>query len=251
MIDRPRFDVDDTTTSYSPPPADRPRWVDQGWGAAPQAQPQTPQHWFDPNAYQSSTSPKRLPPTPPALAPGTTNSAPAASSPTPRATDGPMAGSRRGMAAMVVVVALLSAGLASGGTYLLLLAGGHLDRDQGSANVARATPLQPVTITEASAMTAAVDAVGPAVVTITSAGGAAGSAVDAYQLPATGTGSGILWDPHGWVLTNGHVVCGAGALTIKLADGREFSGTLYGLDSLTDLAIVKIDGHRPAVCALR
>ena len=146
------------------------------------------------------------------------------------------------MAAIVVAVALMSAGLASGGTYLLLLAGGHLDRSQGSTVVARATQLQPMTITEASAMTAAVDAVGPAIVTITSVGGTASSAINSYDLPATGTGSGILWDPRGWVLTNGHVVCGAGALTIKLADGREFMGTLYGLDSLTDLAIVKIDG---------
>ena len=33
MTDRPRFDVDDTTSSYSPPPSTRPKWVDQGWGA--------------------------------------------------------------------------------------------------------------------------------------------------------------------------------------------------------------------------
>ena len=144
---------------------------------------------------------------------------------------------------MVAVVGLLSAGLASGSTYLLLLAGGHLDRQSiGSGAVVRPTPLQPVTITEQSAMTAAIDAVGPAVVTITSPAGTSGTATDLYRLPATGTGSGILYDPRGWVLTNGHVVCGAGALSIKLADGREFSATLYGLDSLTDLAIVKIDG---------
>ena len=147
------------------------------------------------------------------------------------------------MAAIVVVVALLSAGLASGGTYLLLLAGGHLDHAQGSHERGPRNPAS-----------AGDDHRGFG----HDGGRGCGRAgrgdhhlgrrhgrqhtVNAYQLPATGTGSGILWDPRGWVLTNGHVVCGAGALTIKLADGREFIGSLYGLDSLTDLAIVKIDG---------
>ena len=43
------------------------------------------------------------------------------------------------------------------------------------------------------------------------------------------------------MLTNRHVVCGADALTVKLADGREFEATDYGIDTLTDLAIVQID----------
>ena len=60
-------------------------------------------------------------------------------------------------------------------------------------------------------------------------------------MPATGIGSGVIFDKSGWILTNRHVVCGADSLTVKLSDGREFTGKTYGIDTLTDLAIVKVD----------
>ena len=90
-------------------------------------------------------------------------------------------------------------------------------------------------IDESSAVIEAVDRVAPAVVTInTSGGGLLGS--------ATGTGSGVIYDPGGWILTNRHVVEDASTLTVTLNDGRVFEGTVYGIDTLTDLAIVRIDG---------
>ena len=55
-------------------------------------------------------------------------------------------------------------------------------------------------------------------------------------------GSGIVYDSRGWILTNKHVVDGTTGITIRLQDGREAPGSTYGLDTLTDLAIVKIDG---------
>ena len=58
----------------------------------------------------------------------------------------------------------------------------------------------------------------------------------------------MIYNAGGWILTNRHVVCGADALTVKLLDGTEFTGRTYGTDSLTDLAIVKVDGKDlPAV----
>jgi serine protease Do len=63
---------------------------------------------------------------------------------------------------------------------------------------------------------------------------------DPFDVPATGVGSGVLFDARGWVITNRHVVCGASSLSVKLADGREFPATTYGIDSLTDLAIVQV-----------
>ena len=77
-------------------------------------------------------------------------------------------------------------------------------------------------------------------VTITSRAGA--QTTDPFSLPATGIGSGVIYNAVGWILTNRHVVCGADALTVKLLDGSEFTGHSYGTDSLTDLAIVKVDG---------
>jgi S1-C subfamily serine protease len=66
-----------------------------------------------------------------------------------------------------------------------------------------------------------------------------------YGLPAdqapVGVGSGFVFDANGWILTNNHVVDGATNLTVQLADGRSFPAKVYGSDTLTDLAIVKID----------
>ena len=60
-------------------------------------------------------------------------------------------------------------------------------------------------------------------------------------IPETGVGSGVIYDSHGWILTNRHVVEGSDRLSVELNDGRVFEGTVYGIDTLTDLAIVKVD----------
>jgi serine protease Do len=218
MTDRPRFDADETTSSYSPPPDDRPRWgVEQGWVPP---QPQTPQHWIEPTWSQGLQAPVPVP---------------------------PPARPRRGRTLVALLfISLLSAGLASGGTYYLLLTTGHLNSpaappSQPTGLAASQSPVaQNVTITEQSAVTQAAQAVSPAVVTITSRAGA--QTTDPFSLPATGIGSGVIYNAVGWILTNRHVVCGADALTVKLLDGSEFTGSTYGIDSLTDLAIVKVDG---------
>ena len=71
------------------------------------------------------------------------------------------------------------------------------------------------------------------------------SVANPYNLPsgqtATGVGSGVVFDSNGWILTNHHVVEGAEKLTVRLRDGRTFPATVYGIDTLTDLAIVKVD----------
>ena len=61
-------------------------------------------------------------------------------------------------------------------------------------------------------------------------------------IPREGTGSGVIIDPSGIVLTNNHVVNGADEVTIHLADGREFKGEDIRTDERSDLAIVHIQG---------
>ncbi len=64
------------------------------------------------------------------------------------------------------------------------------------------------------------------------------------------TGSGVIVDAAGDVLTNRHVVSGMDAVTIRLADHRSFPGRLVGEDPLTDVAVVRFEQPPPdLVCA--
>jgi len=55
-----------------------------------------------------------------------------------------------------------------------------------------------------------------------------------------GTGSGFIWDEHGHVVTNFHVIEGASEATVRLADGREVQASLVGASPSHDLAVLKI-----------
>ncbi|MDY0884321.1 S1C family serine protease [Dongia soli] len=81
-------------------------------------------------------------------------------------------------------------------------------------------------------MTQAFEAVGPAVVHILAEG------------PRGGTGSGVLYAPDGYLMTNSHVVSGAAHISAKLTDGRQFSAALIGNDSATDLAVLRLEGDQ-------
>ena len=59
-----------------------------------------------------------------------------------------------------------------------------------------------------------------------------------------GQGSGVIFDRQGLVLTNAHVVEGADQLMVDLSDGRRVRGQVVGQDSLTDLAVVRMEGSR-------
>jgi S1-C subfamily serine protease len=62
-----------------------------------------------------------------------------------------------------------------------------------------------------------------------------------YSVPR-GSGSGLIWDEAGHIVTNYHVIEGASGAQIQLADGREFSASLVGVSPQHDLAVLKIGG---------
>ncbi len=243
MTDRPRFEVDDTTSSYSPPPSTRPRWVDQGWGAASgspgpagSTPPAATPTWYDPTWQTAREDGSGRKPDK-----GSRPARPSAPPPpsTPRRGAGLV-----GMAAVAtgagVMGAMLTVGILGAGGYLAQPGG--VTGSDGPMRTALSTQ-QTITV-EQSDIIAAVNRVSPAVVTITSRA-ATGDlvATDPFSLPATGVGSGIIFSDArgGLVLTARHVVCGAQALTVRLLDGREFPATTYGVDTLTDLAIVQLE----------
>ncbi|GGC87724.1 hypothetical protein GCM10011512_13340 [Tersicoccus solisilvae] len=86
-----------------------------------------------------------------------------------------------------------------------------------------------------NAITASAQKASPSVATLAVSGGG-----------QSGTGSGIILDDDGHILTNTHVVTLDGQVSkptiqVQLNDGRIFSGTVVGTDPLSDLAVVKID----------
>jgi len=133
--------------------------------------------------------------------------------------------------------------LASGGTVLALNASGALDRPVAATPTSPTGSTvgannQPVTIDESNATIEVAAKASPAVVRIEVNG-----SVDTSQgiIPERGVGSGVIYDANGWILTNRHVVEGSDQLSVELNDGRVLSGSVYGVDTLTDLAIVKIE----------
>src|SRR5216684_3902960 len=62
--------------------------------------------------------------------------------------------------------------------------------------------------------------------------------------PTRGVGSGFIIDAKGYILTNQHVIDGASRITIGLQTGERFRGKVIGVDSETDLAVIKIDATR-------
>jgi S1-C subfamily serine protease len=82
---------------------------------------------------------------------------------------------------------------------------------------------------------------------VTPARGRAGRA--APRAPR-GSGSGFVFIPDGFILTNSHVVSGAARITVQFPDASRFEASLAGDDPETDLAVIRISGPRFAAAAL-
>ena len=61
------------------------------------------------------------------------------------------------------------------------------------------------------------------------------------QGPTHGEGSGFVIRPDGFILTNAHVVNGASEVTVKLTDRREYTAKVIGIDTKSDVAVIKIN----------
>lgn len=113
----------------------------------------------------------------------------------------------------------------------------------GHASPPREMPSGDIELLDAysRAVVSVVETVGPAVVSIHVT-----SRRSEDPAAREGAGSGFIIAPDGYVVTNHHVVDGAGELRISLIDGRELSARIVGTDPATDLAVVRVqDGNLP------
>ncbi|MBI5651923.1 MAG: trypsin-like peptidase domain-containing protein [Chloroflexi bacterium] len=99
-----------------------------------------------------------------------------------------------------------------------------------------------LTLKEDSAVIEAVRKVKPAVVTV----------INQLQTRRTtgnptASGSGVVVDPRGYIVTNNHVIEGQKSLIVVFSDGTKADATIIGTDSIADIAVLKIEGKVPAV----
>ncbi len=102
------------------------------------------------------------------------------------------------------------------------------------------------------AVISAAERVSPSVVNLDVRTNSRGRQGNYYRQPEElrGTGSGFIFTPDGFVLTNSHVVHHADKIMVTLPDGRRFEGEMVGEDPDTDLAVVRINGSNFVAASL-
>jgi len=152
--------------------------------------------------------------------------------------------------ALGIVVAILCGGVVGGA------AGYWVARSQPTPSLP--TPVttgqpegQPtyLTLTQDSAMIEAIAKVKPAVVTVINTLPASQTFFGEVEEPQA-SGSGVIIDEKGYIVTNNHVVEEAQRLDVIYADGSKEEATLVGADKYSDLAVIKVDGAVPAMAEL-
>ena len=176
--------------------------------------------------------------------------------PEPSETPEPPRRRRSPLLALLIVGGLLalvalSAGLGAAGGYVLAR------RDTTIAPAPTVLP-ETLSIRQETSLVDVVRRVKPAVVTVVStmAGVARpqGFAPYMFGLPTQqdvkASGSGVIVDQQGHIVTNHHVIDGAARIEVVFADGKKVPCTLVGSDPYNDLAVVKVDMPVPAFATL-
>lgn len=156
-----------------------------------------------------------------------------------------------------MIVGALMGGLA-GGLAGYYLAGRALAKAQDAPVVESTVQLRNVALVdngaasislqESSATQDAFRSVSPGVVTVITTLQQTSSR--ASPVDAMASGSGIIIDRQGHIVTNNHVVEDQKKISVMFANGKQVEATLVGFDALADLAVLKVEGAVPAVVEL-
>lgn len=92
-----------------------------------------------------------------------------------------------------------------------------------------------------SPVIAIAEKVGPAVVGITNKVNV--ETFFAHRNVEQGSGSGVIFDARGYIVTNYHVIQNTDQIVVTLPDGKQVPGRVVGVDERTDLAVVKVDAR--------
>jgi len=128
------------------------------------------------------------------------------------------------------------------------MSGSTSDSPQTEAAPAATHPEEPVSSDEelldaySKAVISAVEKVSPSVVNIVAQPDGGGGLRRRFRGQAMWTGSGFIFTPDGFILTNSHVVHGTKSIGVTLQDGSQFQARVAGDDPHTDLAVLQIDG---------
>jgi putative serine protease PepD len=161
-------------------------------------------------AYQQSTSPLGLP-----------TSAPAGTAPQ-HGTAPQQRGGKRAAIAAGLLALMLGSGVVGGAVATQF--------DDPNTTSAAGNRAPAVSTAQTGSLADVVAAVSPSVVQIN---------VTARQ--GSGTGSGVIIDSSGVILTNAHVVSGASRIQVLLSTGKTVEATLVGADNNADIAVIQVN----------
>ncbi|CAI2550367.1 Serine protease Do-like HtrA [Apilactobacillus kunkeei] len=151
---------------------------------------------------------------------------------------------------IALVAGLLGGGIAYGGASLLQSTGVDVAVPTGS-NAGGTASTSNLKVNVQSQSEKAYQAVKNSVVSVINLKSTSSDSFDSMlgkssrKLEANSEGSGVIYKKSGnaaYIVTNNHVVSGASAIQVLLSNGKQLEAKVVGTDSVTDLAVLKING---------
>ena len=158
----------------------------------------------------------------------------------------PVTLTKKSLALIIALCVFLSAGFGIGGAAV----GNHIFGNSPSSGASGSVTNAGYTLEDATDSNMTVQEITekakPSVVEIKTESVSSDSWMQQYV--TEGAGSGVIITDDGYIVTNNHVIEGASKITVTTADEKEYDASLVGSDSISDVAVLKIDakGLTPA-----